>query len=180
MPAARVVSVARPSPAERGGIRVGDELLRINGRAPRDVIEYQQLIDAEDPELDIRRGHEELFLQFDKLAGEPFGIEVASALFDRVRTCDNHCEFCFIHQLPKGMRRSLYMKDDDYRLSFLYGNFTTLTRFTELDLERVLTERLSPLSVSIHATDPELRARMLRNPRARRGVAGVEPASAAG
>ncbi len=86
-------------------------------------------------------------------------------MFDRVRTCDNHCEFCFIYQLPKGMRRSLYLKDDDYRLSFLYGNFTTLTRFTELDLERVLTERLSPLFVSIHTTDPELRARMLRNPR---------------
>jgi len=90
---------------------------------------------------------------------------VSSALFDRVRTCDNHCEFCFIYQLPKGMRKSLYLKDDDYRLSFLYGNFTTLTRFTELDLERVLTEGLSPLFVSIHSTDPELRARMLRNER---------------
>ena len=86
-------------------------------------------------------------------------------MFDRVRTCDNHCEFCFIYQLPKGLRRSLYLKDDDYRLSFLYGNFTTLTRFTEADLERVVTERLSPLHVSIHSTDPELRARMLRNPR---------------
>ena len=86
-------------------------------------------------------------------------------MFDRVRTCDNHCEFCFIYQLPKGMRRSLYLKDDDYRLSFLYGNFTTLTRFTEADLERVVTERLSPLNVSIHATDPEIRSRMLRNPR---------------
>ncbi len=86
-------------------------------------------------------------------------------MFDRVRTCDNHCAFCFIYQLPKGMRRSLYLKDDDYRLSFLYGNFTTLTRFTELDAERILTERLGPLFVSIHTTDPELRARMLRNPR---------------
>ena len=86
-------------------------------------------------------------------------------MFDRVRTCDNHCEFCFIYQLPKGLRRSLYLKDDDYRLSFLYGNFTTLTRFTEADLERVVTEGLSPLHVSIHSTDPELRARMLRNPR---------------
>ena len=82
-----------------------------------------------------------------------------------MRTCDNHCAFCFIYQLPKGMRRSLYLKDDDYRLSFLYGNFTTLTRFTELDAERVLTERLGPLFVSIHATDPEVRAAMLRNPR---------------
>ncbi|MFZ4719908.1 MAG: DUF512 domain-containing protein, partial [Ilumatobacteraceae bacterium] len=81
------------------------------------------------------------------------------------RTCDNHCEFCFIYQLPKGLRRSLYLKDDDYRLSFLYGNFTTLTRFTEADLERVVTERLSPLNVSIHATDPDVRSRMLKNPR---------------
>ena len=87
-----------------------------------------------------------------------------------MRTCDNHCEFCFIYQLPPGMRKSLYLKDDDYRLSFLYGNFTTLTRFTEADLERVVTEGLSPLYVSIHATDPEVRARMLRN---RRGATSL-------
>ena len=93
-----------------------------------------------------------------------------SALFDQVRTCDNHCEFCFIYQLPPGLRKSLYLKDDDYRLSFLYGNFTTLTRFTEADLERVVTERLSPLNVSIHATDPDVRTEMLRN---RRGATSL-------
>ena len=92
-------------------------------------------------------------------------LEISAAIFDRVRTCDNHCEFCFIYQLPKGMRRSLYLKDDDYRLSFLYGNFTTLTRFTEVDLERVVDQHLSPLYVSIHATDPDVRSRMLRNRR---------------
>ena len=106
----------------------------------------------------------------DPHGGEPLGIEVDAALFDQVRTCDNHCEFCFIYQLPKGLRRSLYVQDDDYRLSFLYGNFTTLTRFTEADLERVVTEGLSPLWVSIHATDPEVRARMLRN---RRGATSL-------
>jgi NifB/MoaA-like Fe-S oxidoreductase len=95
---------------------------------------------------------------------------VSSAVFDRIRTCDNHCAFCFIYQLPKGMRRSLYLKDDDYRLSFLYGNFTTLTRFTEADLERVVTERLSPLNVSIHATDPDVRSDLLRN---RRGATSL-------
>jgi NifB/MoaA-like Fe-S oxidoreductase len=100
-----------------------------------------------------------------KAEGEALGATVQSALFDQVRTCDNHCAFCFIYQLPPGMRRSLYLKDDDYRLSFLYGNFTTLTRFTELDLERVVTEGLSPLNVSIHTTDPGLRASMLRNKR---------------
>src|SRR5207245_1855352 len=112
----------------------------------------------------------ELTVTVEKTVGEPIGVEVDSALFDRVRTCDNHCEFCFIYQLPKGMRRSLYLKDDDYRLSFLYGNFTTLTRFTEADLERVITERLSPLNVSIHATDPDVRADLLRN---RRGATSL-------
>jgi NifB/MoaA-like Fe-S oxidoreductase len=95
---------------------------------------------------------------------------VHTAVFDAVTTCDNHCEFCFIYQLPKGLRPSLYQKDDDYRLSFLYGNFTTLTRFTELDLERVVAEGLSPLHVSIHATDPEVRSAMLRN---RRGATSL-------
>src|ERR1700722_14361010 len=165
MSAPRVVSVAAAPPAQRGGLRVNDELLAVDGRVPRDVIEYRLFVDEADPELEIRRGHEELTVQLRKQAGEVPGIEVSSALFDRVRTCDNHCEFCFIYQLPKGMRRSLYVKDDDYRLSFLYGNFTTLTRFTELDLERVVTERLSPLYVSIHATDPTVRSQMLRNPR---------------
>ncbi|HXQ44179.1 MAG TPA: DUF512 domain-containing protein [Acidimicrobiales bacterium] len=165
MSAPRVVSVAAASPAQRAGLQVGDELLAIDGRVPRDVIEYRLLVDEAAPELEIRRGHEELTVTVAKEAGEALGAEVSSALFDRVRTCDNHCEFCFIYQLPKGMRRSLYLKDDDYRLSFLYGNFTTLTRFTELDLERVLAEGLSPLFVSIHSTDPDLRARMLRNVR---------------
>ena len=91
-------------------------------------------------------------------------------MFDQVRTCDNHCAFCFIYQLPPGMRRSLYLKDDDYRLSFLYGNFTTLTRFTEADFERVVTEGLSPLYVSIHATDRDKRTEMLRN---RRGATSL-------
>ena len=101
-----------------------------------------------------------------KDAGEPLGVEVSSAVFDRIRTCDNHCAFCFIYQLPKGMRKSLYLKDDDYRLSFLYGNFTTLTRFTELDVERVLTERLSAhCSSPSTPPTPSCGPRMLRNPR---------------
>lgn len=93
------------------------------------------------------------------------GIRLGSSTFDRVQSCDNHCEFCFIYLPPPGLRQSLYLKADDCRLSFLYGNFTTSTRFTELDLARVVEERLGPLNVSIHATDPEVRARMLRNPR---------------
>jgi NifB/MoaA-like Fe-S oxidoreductase len=153
------------SPAARAGLLPGDEIVAMNGQAPRDVIQYQVLADEADLELELKRGGLELSALVEKDAGEPLGVEVQSALFDQVRTCDNHCEFCFIYQLPKGLRRSLYVKDDDYRLSFLYGNFTTLTRFTEADLERVITEKLSPLYVSIHATDPDVRTRMLRNKR---------------
>ena len=167
MTAPVVTAVAAGSPAERSGICVGDELKSIDDVVPQDVIEYHQLTDGADPVLVVRRPGEDLDRRFvlHKDVGEPVGLEVSSAVFDRIRTCDNHCSFCFIYQLPKGLRKSLYLKDDDYRLSFLYGNFTTLTRFTELDAERVLTERLSPLYVSIHATDPMVRARLLRNPR---------------
>src|SRR6476661_5782304 len=160
-----VVAVAPGSPAEAAGLRPGDTVRRVNGRVPRDVIEWRLWSDEAVVGLEIARSGLELEVDVRKRPGEPLGAEVSSALFDRVRTCDNHCEFCFIYQLPKGLRRSLYLKDDDYRLSFLYGNFTTLTRFTESDLERVVTEGLSPLHVSIHATDGDLRARMLRNPR---------------
>ena len=165
MSAPRVVSVAPASPADRVGLLPGDEIIALNGEVPRDVIAYRLLTDEADLVLDVSRGGLELQLLVDKAAGEPLGAEVSSALFDQVRTCDNHCEFCFIYQLPPGMRKSLYLKDDDYRLSFLYGNFTTLTRFTEADLERVVTERISPLHVSIHATDPEVRSDLLRNRR---------------
>lgn len=166
----RVVAVAPGSPADIAGIGIGDELVTINGSSPRDIIQYQLLVDEAQLEIELRGGGLDRNVEIDKGAGVALGIEVHSALFDRIRTCDNHCEFCFIHQLPKGMRRSLYTKDDDYRLSFLYGNFTTLTRFTEADLERVVTEKLSPLYVSIHATNPDLRARMLRN---RRGATSL-------
>ncbi|MGA2306910.1 MAG: DUF512 domain-containing protein [Acidimicrobiales bacterium] len=167
MSAPTVTSVAEASPAARAGLAVGDELLSLNGHEPRDVIDFQQLTDADDLSVMVKRAGAALprLVRIDKEPGEPFGIEVSSAVFDRIRTCDNHCAFCFIYQLPKGMRKSLYLKDDDYRLSFLYGNFTTLTRFTELDAERILTERLGPLFVSIHSTDPELRSHMLRNPK---------------
>jgi putative radical SAM enzyme (TIGR03279 family) len=170
MPPARVVAVAPGSPAASTGILPGDEVLSLNGEAVRDVIRYQVQADESVVELEVRRGGLEQLVVVEKPAGAPLGMELDSAVFDRVQTCDNHCPFCFIHQLPKGMRRSLYLKDDDYRLSFLYGNFTTLTRFTEADLERVISERLSPLYVSIHATDPDVRARLLRN---RRGATSL-------
>ena len=162
-----ISEVAEGSAAMRAGLLPGDELVAIGGQQPLDVIEYQQMVDGARVELLVRRPGDllERKIVVSKEPGEPLGARVDSAVFDRIRTCDNHCEFCFIYQLPKGLRKSLYLKDDDYRLSFLYGNFTTLTRFTELDAERVLSERLSPLYVSLHATDEEVRAGMLRNER---------------
>ncbi len=166
----RVVALEPSSPAALAGLAVGDELISLNGVAPRDVLEYRSLVDEPLVELEVDRGGLHFSVEIDKVAGAPLGLEVHSALFDQVRTCDNHCEFCFIYQLPAGMRSSLYLKDDDYRLSFLYGNFTTLTRFTEADFERVISEGLSPLFVSIHATDGDLRSEMLRN---RRGATSL-------
>jgi len=170
MSAPIIVSVLPDSPAEQHGIKGGEQILAINGCVPRDVIEYQLLIDEPQVTLEIDSGGIRSEVEISRKTGAPLGIEVDGALFDRVRTCDNHCEFCFIYQLPPGLRKSLYLKDDDYRLSFLYGNFTTLTRFTESDLERVLVEGLSPLYVSIHSTDPHKRAEMLRN---RRGATSL-------
>lgn len=167
MSGALISSISEGSPASRVDLAVGDALISVNGREPSDIIEYQRLIDGAEVILLVQRGEEALSRKvvIQKEVGQPLGLAIDSAVFDRIRTCDNHCSFCFIYQLPKGMRRSLYVKDDDFRLSFLYGNYTTLTRFTEFDLERVIDEGLSPLYVSIHTTNPELRAEMLRNPR---------------
>lgn len=170
-----VLEVLPNTPAAAAGLRAGDELVSINGIVPNDVIEYQQLIDDADPEFQLRRLGDDFSTLIEKREGDPIGIRLNSSIFDRVQTCDNHCEFCFIYQLPPGMRKSLYLKDDDYRLSFLYGNFTTLTRFTELDLSRVIEENLGPLYVSIHATDPDIRTDMLRN---RRGATSLRWLSA--
>ncbi len=160
-----IIGIIEGSAAQRAGIAPGDEIVSVNGQPVRDIIQWRLAVDDADVELVVKRGGLELDVLVPKQAGEAFGAEISSALFDQMRTCDNHCSFCFIYQLPAGMRPSLYQKDDDYRLSFLYGNFTTLTRFTEADLERVITEGLSPLNVSIHATHPDRRSDLLRNRR---------------
>ncbi len=160
-----VAALQQDGAAARAGLQVGDVILSVNGVVPRDILEWQRLVDDFHVEIEVERGGLAREVTVSRTADEPFGAQISSALFDRVHTCDNHCEFCFIYQLPKDMRKSLYLKDDDYRLSFLFGNFTTLTRFTEADLERVIDERLSPLFVSVHSTDSHTRAELLRNNR---------------
>jgi putative radical SAM enzyme (TIGR03279 family) len=162
-----IVSAVDPeSPAGVAGVRPSDRLLAVNGLVPRDVIDVRLDAATDHVELDLERDGEPLLVELDKDPDEDLGIEFESAAFDRMKTCNNRCEFCFIRGLPPGLRRSLYIKDDDYRYSFLYGNFTTLTNLTTTDWKRLLYQRLGPLRVSVHATDPELRRDLLSNPNA--------------
>lgn len=143
------------------GLLPGDILVSINGKNLRDVIDYRFLIAEEDVAFVVKRGEEQLAFEIEKDADIDLGIEFIEPLFDRLRTCNNKCPFCFLTQMPKGFRKSLYLKDDDYRLGFLYGNFVTLTNLKDDDWQRIEEQHLSPMYVSVHATDPTLRAIML-------------------
>lgn len=154
------------TPAVAAGLRPGDVLLAINGRPLRDSVDVQYYSAEPVLELSFRRGETTRTATVVKHPDEALGLEFQDAVFDGVRTCNNNCFFCFLKGLPKGLRRTLYVKDDDYRLSFFHGNFVTLTNLTEADWRRLEEQRLSPLNVSVHATDPTLRARMLANSRA--------------
>ena len=162
-----VVSVEPGSIGEELGFEPGDQLLSINGIRPRDLIDYRYLCVEEELHLEVRDAAGELHeVDFEKDADDGLGLEFSEALFDGLRQCNNACPFCFIDQQPPGRRSSLYLKDDDYRLSFLYGSYLTLTNLTDADWLRIEQQRLTPLFVSVHATDPELRAQLLKNPRA--------------
>ncbi|HJZ48830.1 MAG TPA: DUF512 domain-containing protein [Roseiflexaceae bacterium] len=156
-----VASITAGSIAAELGLLPGDLILAVGERRLRDVIDYRFAIADERIELLVRRGDEETIYEIEKDLDEDLGIEFVEPLFDRLRTCNNKCPFCFLTQMPKGMRKSLYLKDDDYRLGFLYGNFVTLTNLTEADWQRIEEQHLSPMYVSIHATDRALRAVML-------------------
>ncbi len=162
-----VATVAAGSIAEELGFQPGDRLLSLNGIRPRDLIDFQVLQSEEDLVLEVLDPDgSQHRVELEKDWDETLGLGFTEALFDGLRQCNNQCPFCFIDQQPPGHRRSLYLKDDDYRLSFLYGSYLTLTNLTAADWQRIEEQRLSPLFVSVHATEPELRSRLLGNPRA--------------
>ncbi|WP_009630716.1 TIGR03279 family radical SAM protein [Synechocystis sp. PCC 7509] len=162
-----ITKIIPESIAAEMGFEVGDKILSINGTRPRDLIDYQFLCADELLELEVidTTGKTHL-LEIEKEYDEGLGLEFDSALFDNLIQCNNRCPFCFIDQQPPGKRESLYFKDDDYRLSFLYGSYLTLTNLSQKEWARIEQMRLSPLYVSVHATEPEIRTRLLKNPRA--------------
>ncbi len=164
-PIGHVVAVEPDSLAARLGVQPGDGLLAVNGVPCQDVIDVHFYAAEDHVELALRRGEETLTLAGPRREGQPLGLEFAHPTFDiDIRRCNNLCPFCFVLQMPPRMRRTLYIKDDDYRYSFLFGHFVTLTNLSPHDWERIKAQRLSPLYVSVHATDLELRRRCLRNP----------------
>ncbi len=163
-----MISAVQPnSKAARTGLAPGDRLVRVNGKSVRDLIELSFELAEEKVELEVLKpSGETVQLRIKKTLDESMGFEFESAVFDQVRTCANKCLFCFVDQMPQGLRETLYVKDDDYRLSFLYGNFVTLTNLTPDDFDRIRRFHLSPLYISVHTTDGALRQRLLGIPRA--------------
>jgi putative radical SAM enzyme (TIGR03279 family) len=159
-----VVAVRARSPAAAAGLVPGDRIVAVNGHRLRDIIDFHFHGGDERLELTVERDGVAVARRLDR-RGADLGLELAAPRPGDIATCANKCVFCFIHQLPRGMRRSLYVKDDDYRLSFLHGNYITLSDLDEAAFERILEQRLSPLYVSVHATDPELRHALLGRPR---------------
>jgi putative radical SAM enzyme (TIGR03279 family) len=164
---AKISAIVKDSIAEELGFEAGDAVVSINGAKPRDLIDYQFFCADEFLELEVldRKGTAHT-VEVEKDYDEDLGLEFETALFDGLIQCTNRCPFCFIDQQPPGKRESLYLKDDDYRLSFLYGSYLTLTNVTEREWQRIEAMRLSPLYVSVHATEGAVRSRLLKNPRA--------------
>ena len=164
--AVRILSVSSGSHAERAGIQAGDDIVSINQEPILDEIDYQALSAEKRLTVVTRNGKEEQRFIITKGEWEPLGLSLDETEAMKPRHCCNRCLFCFVDQLPQGMRSSLYIKDDDWRLSLMMGNYVTLTNVSDKEFDRLLARRASPLYISVHATDPEVRSRMLRNPNA--------------
>ncbi|NLL92958.1 MAG: DUF512 domain-containing protein [Clostridiales bacterium] len=159
-----IKKVNSDSIAEELGIEAGDSLLAINGEEIEDIFDYHYMINDQYIEVLIRKSDgEEWILEIDKEYDEDLGIEFEQGLMDDYKSCTNKCMFCFIDQMPKGMRETLYFKDDDSRLSFLQGNYITLTNMKDKDIERIIKYHLCPINISVHTTNPDLRCKMLHN-----------------
>lgn len=166
----RIKTVAPDSPAARAGIRPGDKLLRVNGNRIADVLDYMYFAYDEESVFELERDGEVFTAAVEKDAGQDAGLEFEEYLMDGMRSCANNCVFCFVDQMPPGMRESLYFKDDDVRLSFLTGSYLTLTNMGEREVQRVIDLKISPINVSVHTMDPDLRCLMLGNKNAGRGI----------
>ncbi len=162
----RIQAIAPGSLAAELELLPGDRIVSVNGQALRDALDFQFLADADDVTLEVHRGDEVILFEVERDGDEPWGITFADPTFDGIHLCENACPFCFIKQMPKHMRKSLYVMDDDYRYSMLYGNFITLTNLTEEDWRRIEEQHISPINVSVHATNPELRVALVGNPKA--------------
>jgi putative radical SAM enzyme (TIGR03279 family) len=160
-----VAAVRGKTPAAAAGLAPGDRIVALNGAVIRDVIDFQFHGGEDRLQLTVERAGARHSLRLTRRPGWDLGLELESPKPAEISTCANKCVFCFIHQLPKGMRRSLYVKDDDYRLSFLHGNYITLTDLDDSAFARIVEQRLSPLYISVHATDPVLRHELLGRPR---------------
>ena len=159
-----IKSIAPGSIAEEMDLVPGDALVEINHQEIQDIFDYQYMIEEDTVELLVRRENgEEWLLEIEKDEDEDLGITFEQGLMDNYKSCTNKCIFCFIDQLPKGMRETMYFKDDDSRLSFLQGNYITLTNMKEKDIDRIIKYNLSPINISVHTTNPELRCEMLNN-----------------
>jgi putative radical SAM enzyme (TIGR03279 family) len=178
---AKIVYVEPDSIGERLGLEPGDVLLKMNRMPLLDRIDYLMLCSEENLQLEVvKPSGEMLDIEFEKDPSDFLGITFEDDLFDGIRTCTNHCIFCFVHQMPLNQRGSLYIKDDDYRLSFLQGGYITLTNLTETDWQRIEKWRLSPLYISVHATEPEVRTLLLGSKRASNIMQQLRRLAAAG
>lgn len=161
-----ITSVIEGSRAEKAGILPGDVLISINKKEINDVLDYRFHLANKSVALLVMRGEKTKKFKIKKLEYDDIGLDFETPLMDKKHSCENKCVFCFIDQLPRGMRKSLYFKDDDSRLSFLHGNYITLTNLHEKDIQRIIDMRISPVNISVHTTNPELRVQMMHNKRA--------------
>jgi putative radical SAM enzyme (TIGR03279 family) len=163
----RIAKVYKDSIADELGVEAGDALLAVNNKKAKDILDFLDWMNEAQVELTIKKSDgEEWILDIEKEPDEELGIEFEEELLDKQRSCANHCIFCFVDQLPENTRDTLHYKDDDWRMSFLMGNYITLTNLSPNDVQRIIDKHISPLYISVHTTNPELRVKMLRNKRA--------------